>query len=67
MSKIVVFRGCPEVVVLGHEVVEPPEPGGDVVGHHHVYGVVAAAQQEESHPQHTEQQAERVESSAVAI
>ena len=61
------FRGCLEAAVLCQEVVEPPQPGGEVVGHHHVDGVVASAQQEEGHPQHTEQQAERLESSAVTI
>ena len=67
MSQIVVFRGCPEVVVLGHEVIEPPEPGGDVVGYHHVYGVVAAAQQEEGDTQHGEEQRDGVQGSAGAV
>ena len=61
------FRGCLEAAILCQEVIEPPESGGEVVGHHHIDGVVASAQQEEGHPQHTEQQTEPVESSAGAI
>ena len=61
------FRGCLEVAVLRQEVIEPPEPGGDVVGHHHVDGVVASAQQEEGDAQHTEQQGGQVEGSAGTI
>ena len=61
------LRGCLQDVVLSQEVIGPPEPGGDVVRHHHVDGVVTPAQEEERHPQHTEQQGDRVESSAGTI
>ena len=59
--------GCLEDLVLGQEVVGPPQPGGDVVRHHHVDGVVASAQQEEGDAQHTEQQGGQVEGSAGTI
>ena len=53
--------------VLCHEVVCPPEPGGDVVGDDDVNGVVAAAQQEEGDTQHGEEQRDGVQGSAGAV
>ena len=40
-----------EVVVGGHDVVEPPQAGGDVVGEENINAVVAPGQEEEDHPE----------------
>ena len=67
MLDVVMFHRGLQMFVLCHEVVCPPEPGGDVVGDDDVNGVVAAAQQEEGDTQHGEEQRDGVQGSAGAV
>ena len=62
-----IFKTCqsttelPEAGAVCHGVVDPPEPGGDVVRQHYIYGVVTSPKEQHHHSRHREPKREPVQ------
>ena len=51
----------PEAGAVGQGVVDPPEPGGDVVRQDYIYGVVTSPKEQHHHARHGEPEREPVQ------